>query len=130
MSFDIDFLSINDVYGHDNGDLTLKRFSTLCRESLRQNDLFSRFGGEEFILVLSDPDLYLAYVIAERLISNIETHLGDILPSKPTITVSIGLSTLFSYETVDEALYISKAKGRNKITSLYEDSEACYILEG
>jgi len=132
MSFDIDFFKqINDTYGHDQGDLILLRFSSLCRESLRQNDLFSRFGGEEFILVLSDPDLDLAYVIAERLRSNIENNLGDILPNKPIITVSIGLSVYSMHEPIetaikrtDKALYISKENGRNQITSLYEGEDA------
>jgi diguanylate cyclase (GGDEF)-like protein/hemerythrin-like metal-binding protein len=129
MSFDIDFFKqINDTYGHDQGDLILQRFSSLCRESLRQNDLFSRFGGEEFILVLSDPDLDLAYVIAERLRSNIEHNLGNILANKPIITVSIGLSVYSMHEPIeaaikrtDKALYISKENGRNQITCLYED---------
>lgn len=137
MSFDIDFFKqINDTYGHDQGDLILQRFSSLCRESLRQNDLFARFGGEEFILVLSDPDLDLAYVIAERLRRNIENNLGNILPKKPIITVSIGLSAYSIHEPIeaaikrtDKALYISKENGRNQITKLFEEEEACYILE-
>jgi len=73
MSFDIYFFKkINDIYWHDQGDLILQRLSYICRESLRQGDLFSRFGGEEFILVLSNPDIDFSHTIAERLRSNIE----------------------------------------------------------
>jgi len=137
MSFDIDFFKkINDIYGHDQGDLILQRFSSICRESLRQGDLLSRFGGEEFILVLSNPDIDFSHTIAERLRSNVEKNLGLILDDHPVITVSIGLSVYSRHEQIetaikrtDQALYMSKKNGRNQITCLYGDTDTCYILE-
>lgn len=122
MMFDIDhFKSINDQYGHDTGDKVLKELTLLVKAQLRESDLFCRFGGEEFIVLLPDTDMENAKILTERLLSLIAQHYFDALPSH-RITCSFGLTQIQqgdNYNTVlkrvDKALYAAKNGGRNQI---------------
>ncbi|MFC5530786.1 sensor domain-containing diguanylate cyclase [Cohnella yongneupensis] len=117
---DIDhFKSINDTYGHPIGDLVLTKLAQLLRAESREIDIVARFGGEEFVLILPGADRDAAVPVAERYRSKIEaTPMGDY-----RITASIGVATIAPEETdqtvlhkADQALYHSKASGRNRVT--------------
>lgn len=122
IMFDIDhFKSINDQYGHDVGDRVLKALTALVGNHLRENDLFCRFGGEEFIVLLPDTDMDNAKVLTERLLEIVAKHSFDDLPSH-LITCSFGLTAIEQGDNhntvlnrVDKALYAAKHGGRNQI---------------
>ena len=124
LLIDIDnFKEVNDTYGHDGGDAVLKRFVIFCEEILRESDLFSRYGGEEFIVMLASTPSLGAAIIAERIRANIEEM--SVTYKKQTIkfTISIGISLVLDTDTnsnavltrADSALYQAKKKGRNRI---------------
>ncbi len=127
LMIDLDlFKQINDSYGHALGDQVLRHFTNGLSSQLRQSDLFGRLGGEEFAVVLNDTGLDDAHRLADQLRENVaETPL---LSGKLTIdyTISIGVSERESgdigiddlYRRADEALYIAKEEGRNRVVSL------------
>lgn len=110
------FKRVNDHHGHATGDAVLREFSALCREQARATDLFARFGGEEFVLLLPDSHLDAAAQGLERLRVNLaENDLQGL-----RIRVSIGLAEWLPGETLeqllqraDTALYSAKAAGRD-----------------
>ncbi len=119
--FDIDdFKSINDTYGHPVGDMVLIRIAELLRDQVRESDYMSRWGGEEFSLLLIDSSLEDSKNVAEKLRASIEkdSRLRDIEPKG--ITASFGL-TAFDFEDSlndilfrsDKALYEAKNAGKN-----------------
>jgi diguanylate cyclase (GGDEF)-like protein/PAS domain S-box-containing protein len=124
LMIDIDnFKTYNDMYGHDNGDITLCRVAESIEGSLqRATDLVSRFGGEEFVVLLPDTDTESAFAIAERIRINIEL-LGIKYPdcNAGFVTVSIGIEALKAdklnktdlFKHADIALYSAKDNGRN-----------------
>lgn len=114
-----DFKRINDRYGHQKGDEVLVRLSNLINLSLRDLDVCARFGGEEFMVLLPHTRVHLAKEIAGRIRESIETSFSDQLK----VTVSIGISTYSGTMTkteliknADDALYISKHEGKNRVT--------------
>jgi diguanylate cyclase (GGDEF)-like protein len=120
VMIDIDhFKQVNDNYGHDIGDVVLSNVSSLVQQHTRTQDLFARWGGEEFVLVCRDTDLESARAIADKLrelIAN-QTLYKDI-----KITASFGVATLKTYENLeqlfkaaDTALYEAKTSGRNRV---------------
>jgi diguanylate cyclase (GGDEF)-like protein len=122
IAIDIDyFKSVNDTYGHQAGDEVLKYLSITVQSYIREKDLFFRYGGEEFVLLLPDIKASEAYDIAERLRMTIENGVS---PVERGITISLGLAEfplhsssldeLFRY--ADKALYQSKLEGRNRTT--------------
>jgi two-component system cell cycle response regulator len=123
---DVDhFKNVHDRWGHQAGDLVLQILSAALKESVRTGDLVGRWGGEEFILYIRQSGLEGATVLLERLRSEVET-MPVTLPDGNTlhITISSGVVSLagFSdwktaFERADEALYASKANGRNRVTS-------------
>jgi len=124
IMMDIDhFKSINDSYGHPIGDQVLKEISNLLRTSVRKSDYISRYGGEEFVLILPHTKLFNAVELAEKLrkkIENYEIILGDY--KKIKITVSFGVAALRTgsdknslLREADEMLYKAKLAGRNKV---------------
>ncbi len=125
LLIDIDnFKTINHKLGHSVGDKVLKEVATIVSGMLRKNDVFGRFGGEEFIVCLPNTSPESAMDIAERIRLGIQEYTWQ-LDSVDNVCVSIGLaylendidlSRLISY--ADEQLYQAKASGRNKVCSL------------
>jgi len=124
LMLDIDnFKRINDTYGHDVGDLVLKKIAEILRRNVRGADVVARFGGEEFIVMLSNANLNGAVKKAEQLRRLIEQTPVE-LPSgeKLRVTVSIGVSTYRGQESLEElikeadiALYEAKRNGKNRV---------------
>jgi len=120
---DIDlFKNVNDQYGHDHGDEVLKRFSTEIENFVRQGDIFARFGGEEFAVLLPGCQLDIALVKAEKIRQAIEALKIDSPLGLIEITVSIGVyenkagdSLKTVMKRADLALYQAKENGRNRI---------------
>lgn len=127
LLFDIDFFkNINDQYGHPIGDVLLQLLTQLITEHIRKEDVFSRYGGEEFALLLRKTDQRTGCLIANKLLHFIENHKFNIEGYEIAITVSIGVSG-FSKEspgfdhmmkTADRALYQAKSLGRNRVVEL------------
>ena len=120
IMIDIDhFKKINDHYGHAVGDNVLSTLSHIVKEHIRNNDLFARWGGEEFVLVCRNTKIEQAQLIAEKtreLIASYEFNDGV------RVTASFGVTTLSANETLeqlfnnaDKALYQAKRDGRNKV---------------
>ena len=119
---DIDlFKRINDTYGHLSGDDVLRSVASIASKTLRETDFFGRYGGEEFVMVLTDTPLEAALITAERVRKKIEqlTFL-DIDPTL-RVTISIGVAEhdrktdpAETLRRADEALYRAKGSGRNK----------------
>ncbi len=117
--FDIDhFKSINDSFGHKAGDLVLQEVSQLVKNNLRKTDSFGRWGGEEFLIILSNTPLLNGREVAEKVRKRVEQSRFSI-PS--TITISMGLGEAQEKESldrflqrVDRYLYIAKMNGRNR----------------
>lgn len=124
LMLDLDhFKVVNDTYGHVAGDAVLRHVAELIRNSLREVDFAGRFGGEEFVLLLTDADLEGAGHLAERLRVCIEQKPTSWNNGTIPITVSIGLTLLRKEDALaeeavnraDEALYRAKAQGRNQV---------------
>ncbi len=125
LMIDLDhFKHINDTYGHASGDLVLQKVAAVCKSLVRVADIFSRYGGEEFILAMPETSLPDALLVAERLRKAIEALKKDVdgIP----ITASMGVTeTMGEAELTldvllgraDEAMYLSKHAGRNRITA-------------
>jgi diguanylate cyclase (GGDEF)-like protein len=119
LFLDIDhFKEINDIYGHDVGDKTLKDFASIINTQIRQYDVFARWGGEEFMLMLPQTDVNAAFKMAEKIRKIVSTHKFETIE---TLTCSIGVSMLQKDDThqslikrADNALYKAKNTGRNK----------------
>lgn len=118
LLLDIDnFKRINDTFGHVEGDRILKEVAAIIKNTTRKGDIVSRYGGEEFIVLLSDTNEKDAYIVAEKVREAIEKN--DFNMDK--VTVSIGISNMVLDESVDnfisradEALYEAKKTGKNK----------------
>jgi len=124
LALDIDhFKRINDTYGHDVGDIVLKRLSQICLEKLRVTDFLARLGGEEFAMLLPETDIDAAATLAERLRTAIATTPIATPKGALPITVSLGVAQYAPNEPTidaalkraDEALYEAKHSGRNKV---------------
>lgn len=117
------FKKINDQYGHDIGDIVLKRVANLLKVGVREQDIVGRFGGEEFILILKNTTLPQAVEIAERCRISIENEIVELNDAQTLhISASFGISLAkpdASKEQItrwaDEALYQAKHQGRNCI---------------
>ena len=117
------FKNINDTYGHKNGDKVLIKLADLCYQSLRDDDIVARFGGEEFIVYLNNTNSETAAIVAERLRKTIaETTVTTDDNQRINFTVSIGVVSsekTSSLEVlmgqVDDAMYLAKNNGRNCI---------------
>src|SRR3990167_1835335 len=69
-----DFKKLNDLYGHQNGDIVLKEIAQILNESSRECDYVCRYGGEEFCIILTQTNMEQGYLIAERIRQNISNH--------------------------------------------------------
>ena len=128
LMFDLDdFKKFNDRYGHLAGDMALKRFGRVLTGALRDVDIVSRIGGEEFAALLPQTDIYGAQISAERVRTSATRAVGPLLQRKrlPAITVSVGIAALgpkagkpnHLMYSADMALYQSKAAGKNTVST-------------
>lgn len=121
--FDIDhFKDVNDTYGHEIGDVVLKNVADIVEINSRHSDVFSRWGGEEFVLVLCDTDTNQATKVAEVLRLRIAESHSE---SRPDVSASFGVTQVVQGDTVDSvikradhAMYQAKQNGRNQVCSL------------
>jgi diguanylate cyclase (GGDEF)-like protein len=120
MMLDIDhFKNINDTCGHLAGDAVLKKFAEIITNSLRNQDIAFRFGGDEFYVLMPNTAIDGAFVVAERLRANIENiRIGPNFP----VTASVGIAERLSNESLDswfirldQALYKDKNKSGNQV---------------
>jgi len=120
--FDIDhFKSINDTFGHDVGDMALKEVADLVSDTIRRTDIFARFGGEEFVILVHNNDTMTGCKLAEKIRSRLCEH--D-FPQVGMVTCSFGVAQLNAEDTAetlirraDEAMYAAKHAGRNRVQS-------------
>ncbi|MFO7569817.1 MAG: GGDEF domain-containing protein [Smithellaceae bacterium] len=126
VMMDIDhFKSINDTFGHDGGDRVLAGIAQAMRSMCRKEDIIARFGGEEFILLLPGSPASSALECAERIRKAIQDKAFEGIPRQ--VTASFGVSLFSKDDTqdsllkrADNALYLAKTSGRNRI-ELNED---------
>ncbi len=120
---DIDnFKIINDTYGHDCGDAILTQLSHLMLEHLRRQDIVSRWGGEEFLILLPESDLDAGKHVAEKLRNEISIKVFTYEHTSIQITMTFGISlydhteeTKEVIKRADRALYEGKLRGKNRI---------------
>lgn len=120
LLFDIDdFKNINDSFGHAIGDLVLKELVGLVSRSIRKSDIFVRWGGEEFAILLRYSDPKRVMDVAEQIRQRIDQHSFETIIH---LTCSFGLSEIHSDESLqeafhhaDNALYRAKADGKNTV---------------
>lgn len=136
---DIDhFKSINDVYGHEAGDISLQDMSKDLLAMIRKSDTVARWGGEEFILLMPDTNLEQAQVFAEKIRSSIENSIVHYREHEIDFTVSIGLTDYQPKDrdlndTLDRAdgyLYHAKHTGRNRVVHFIDKSVASKKAKG
>jgi diguanylate cyclase (GGDEF)-like protein len=125
LMIDIDhFKRINDRYGHaEGGDVVLQALGKYLKDNTREIDLVCRYGGEEFVVLLPDVDPPLALEIGERLREGIANLKVQINSHEIAFTVSVGVATCNHATTTleillaraDQAMYIAKHRGRNRV---------------
>ena len=128
IMLDIDFFKrFNDTYGHACGEYVLQTVAKIMRSIIRNEDLASRYGGEEFTILLNNTGKEDAMTVADRIRSKIEQYDFCYESQHVQVTISLGV-TEFNVQTnpvmspkalvnqADQALYVSKRKGRNRVT--------------
>ncbi len=132
---DIDhFKSVNDTYGHETGNLTLKYLAEILRSEVRTTDIVCRYGGEEFAMIFPETHLNLAVKVADRIREQVAKRPIAIDDGEVQITVSMGASVYMKTSvldrndfvaSVDKYLYEAKQSGRNCICHIdYSDLRA------
>jgi two-component system cell cycle response regulator len=125
MFLDIDhFKRINDVHGHPAGDCVLVELAKLAHGSLRNEDIFSRYGGEEFAVISRGTDAAEAQALAERLRRAVEGHAFSYEGKAIAVTISVGVARVPRagigtpaefVALADETMYAAKRSGRNRV---------------
>ena len=126
---DIDhFKRINDTYGHCAGDIVLKNISKSMKNLIRPYDAVGRYGGEEFLIVLPETDIDQTNNVALRMCNIIANTPIAIENRSINVTISLGLTAIYEYfdedkidmliQTADQALYMAKENGRNRVEFL------------
>jgi len=118
-----DFKKINDEYGHEAGDRALRMIARTFINNIREHDFIGRWGGEEFIAVISDVDRRALFIIAEKLRALVEETQIEYLDKKIKVTVSIGATIAKRNESIgdlitraDALMYYSKHLEKNCVT--------------
>ena len=121
---DIDnFKMINDTYGHHAGDRVLKRIAEALRDKTRRSDFASRYGGEEFVLILPETDLENALQAAKKMVIEIKGQSFGTASRPFSLTISVGISSTSNkdyseweemLQDADQALYAAKNNGKNR----------------
>jgi diguanylate cyclase (GGDEF)-like protein len=134
LMIDLDhFKQFNDRHGHPAGDEALRSFAGVLRSCMREGDIAARYGGEEFAVLLPGVDPEAALAIAERIRSRTESTIISLAPGvTERITVSIGIASapeqglerLGLLRLADEALYLAKEGGRNRVATIGEATAA------
>lgn len=125
---DIDnFKNVNDSYGHDQGDHTIKRVCNEIIASTRQSDRLYRIGGDEFAIIFVETDIDTAKMVGKNICKHIAKNVAM---GQDKITISIGISAFDSdderddeeriFKRADDALYVSKNSGRNRVSIIPE----------
>lgn len=120
LMLDIDFFKkVNDTFGHPTGDLVLSKIGEILKESVRNTDYVGRFGGEEFMILLPDTNVFGGISLAEKIRMYISKYE---FPQAGHITISLGVSEYYIneskesiFERADRALYLAKRRGRNRV---------------
>jgi diguanylate cyclase (GGDEF)-like protein len=118
------FKMVNDTYGHQAGDETLRQATARMRSALRASDSIGRYGGEEFLIVLPDTEPHIAMTVAERARASVcaPMHVNGV---KMAMSVSLGVASTRTttdcpddlIQAADAALYRAKAEGRNRVSA-------------
>lgn len=123
--FDLDhFKNVNDTWGHPVGDIVLKTTAEIASNAIRKSDILFRWGGEEFIILMSKTSANEAVLVAEKVRKEIEKNIyGEV----GHLTCSFGVAERVRYEMfrkwyqkADEAVYIAKDEGRNRVVNFHE----------
>ncbi len=133
---DIDhFKDVNDTHGHDAGDAVLTEFAALVKELSRKIDVISRWGGEEFLMLLPDTSLVQALAMAERLRSAVEAHSFNYKIKTIPVTISVGVCSISQNSDInsllkqtDIHLYEAKIKGRNRVIPAVKTTSAAKAI--
>lgn len=123
IMIDIDhFKDVNDRFGHQTGDEVLVKLAEIISLNIRKADIFGRWGGEEFIVLLPETNLDEAYIVAENIRQKVQEYAFDKVGTK---TVSLGISEFRQNEDIlelikraDDAMYEAKRTGRNKVMTI------------
>lgn len=120
IMIDIDnFKDVNDNFGHQIGDEVIISLTKIVSKNIRESDIFGRWGGEEFIIILPETSIEDAYIVAENLRKKVQNHNFEKVGSK---TISLGVTQFNPSEDIlefikrtDDAMYKAKRGGRNKV---------------
>jgi len=124
IMFDIDFFKkVNDTYGHNMGDIVLQKTAEVTKGIIRSSDLFCRWGGEEFIILLPKTGIDKATILAERIRLALAKQKYESDGQAFTVTSSFGISQFLDkcstlenlIGNADQLLYIAKNRGRNRV---------------
>ncbi len=132
--FDIDhFKHINDKYGHKTGDKILKTIVHTVKRNISEDDIFFRWGGDEFIILANHARLNQAFRLAEKVRTSI---LAENVGLKNPVTISLGIAEYHEDETsehliaqADEALYCAKENGRNRTEVLHDIDQLDFLMK-
>jgi diguanylate cyclase (GGDEF)-like protein/PAS domain S-box-containing protein len=126
IMFDVDyFKNINDSCGHMVGDQVLQEMVRRCRENIRRVDIFARYGGDEFAILLPEADIQKASLLSNRLCEDFKKGEIKVAEQEIRITLSMGVASMagsngLHLDTLliraDQALYVAKQKGRNQVS--------------
>ncbi len=120
------FKSVNDDHDHLFGSFVLQEMGKILKQNLREIDFAARYGGDEFLIVLTDTDASGVETVLERIRLAVQDHIFANDKDRMRLTVSIGYALLSNMDSndarslirkADDALYLSKKSGRNKVSS-------------